>query len=197
MIVFRSGAEARAQFDSAFLALAGRNDWYIRSPWDDSYQCIAWAACRTDRVWWPWDHPSCYWPPGYHKYPVLSPVPKEAFVEVFEQQFGYRKCGSQEFEFGYQKVAIFANDLGATHMARQHLLGRGWLSKAGQMEDIIHRELTDLQGSMAATAEEYGKVAQVMKRSWWVALLRLCLFRAWWANLRFWLYRKIVPWDLT
>jgi hypothetical protein len=192
MIVFRSAAQARIEFDRAFPQLAARTDWRIKSPWDDSYQCIAWAACRTDHVWWPWDHPRFYWPPGYHRFPVYSPVPVDAFVEVFEQEFGYQQCGSRNFEFGYQKVAIFANALGATHMSRQRFFGRGWLSKAGCMEDIVHCDLTDVQGHMAAAANTYGEVAQVMKRSWWAALIRLCLFRCWWSILRFWLYRRLI-----
>jgi len=120
-----------------------------------------------------------------------------AFVEVFKQEFGYRQCTSRDFEFGYQKVAIFANILGVTHMSRQHFFGRGWLSKAGIMEDIVHGELTDVQGDISAVADTYGEVAQVMKRSWWAGLIRLCLFRALWANITFFVYRKVIPWDLT
>jgi len=197
MIIFRSAAEAREQFNQGFPNLAGKNDWRIKSPWDDGYRCIAWAACRTQRVWWPWDDPNHYWPPGYYKYPFLSPVPVTAFAEMFEKEFGYIVCASKNFEFGYQKVAIFANDSGVTHMARQRFFGRGWLSKAGPWEDIVHRELKDVEGDMSATAYTYGEVAQILKRSWWTALMRLCLFRLMWASVKFWFYRKIMPWDLT
>jgi hypothetical protein len=110
MIVFRSAAEARAQLYQEIPNLASAS-WSIKSPFDTEYKCIAWAACRTDRVWWPWDHPSCYWPPGFGKLPVNSPVPVAHFAQMFQKKFGYRECANPKFELGYQKVAIYANAL--------------------------------------------------------------------------------------
>jgi hypothetical protein len=117
-------------------------------------------------------------------------------MEVFEKRFGYYACDNPSFELGYQKVAIFANALGVTHMARQHLLGRGWLSKLGSAEDVLHQLATDVEGDYAATANGYGLIAQYMKRSWWAALVRVCLLRCMWASFRFWVYRVVVRWDL-
>jgi hypothetical protein len=148
-------------------------------------------------VWWPWDHPRYYWPPGFPKYPIHSPVPVSDFVEVFERLFGYRKCEGPAFEFGYQKVAIYANAREATHMARQHLWGRGWLSKLGAEEDIIHQKAEDVEGDTAATAGQYGIAVQYMKRSWGAALVKLCLFRCAWSAVKFLTYRIVVRWDLT
>jgi hypothetical protein len=196
MLVFRSAAEARQQLHRDFPGLATAN-WRVKSPIDTDYQCIAWAACRTDRKWWPWDDTRYYWPPGFRKFPILSPVPVDSFVEMFERRFGYRPCRSSAFEFGYQKVAIYANSLEVTHMARQHFFGLGWVSKLGDAEDIFHLQLTDLEGDIAPTARQYGRVAQILKRSWWSALVRLCLFRGWWASLKCWFYRRVIPWDLT
>jgi hypothetical protein len=196
MITFRSAAEARDQLHQELPTLRTKQ-WRVKSPLDTEYQCIAWAACRTDRVWWPWDHPRFYWPPGFRKFPVYSPVPVSDFVEVFEKLFGYQKCDNANFEFGYQKVAIYENMRGATHMARQDLLGRGWLSKLGQEEDIIHLNVEDVEGDVAATAGQYGVAVQYMKRSWWTALIKLCLFRCLWATLKFRIYRVVVRWDLT
>jgi hypothetical protein len=82
-------------------------------------------------------------------------------------------------------------------MARQHFLGKGWLSKLGAEEDIVHQEVTDVQGDTAPAAQQYGEVAQYMKRSWWTAFVTLCLFRCLWASLKFRLYRAVIPWDLT
>jgi hypothetical protein len=188
-ILFRSIAEARNQLTQVFPALAGVK-WRISSPCDTSYQCIAWAACRTDRVWWPWDNPRFYWPPGFTKLPFGSPVPVQSFVEVFEKEFGYRMCSGAAFEFGYQKVAIYANSLGVTHMARQHFWGRGWLSKLGESEDIVHSSPMDLTNHVAPT--EYGDVVLIMKRSWWVSITSFSIFRSSWASSRYWLYRKII-----
>src|SRR5579863_9394501 len=137
MIVFRSAAEARTALYPHFTHLPNAN-WSIKSPFDTSYQCIAWAACRTDRQWWPWNHPSFYWPPGFRKYPVGSAVPVADFMAVFQQKFGYQACNSPNFEIGYQKIAIYEDALGTTHMARQRFLGSGWLSKLGFNEDIVH-----------------------------------------------------------
>jgi hypothetical protein len=196
MLVFRSAAEAREQLHRELPSLATAN-WRVKSPYDTDYQCIAWAACRTDRTWWPWDDTRFYWPPGFGKFPLFSPVSVDSFVEMFERRFGYRPCQSSAFEFGYQKVAIYANSLGVTHMARQHFLGWGWLSKLGIEEDILHPQLTDLEGDIAPLMGQYGRVAQILKRSWWSALIGLCLFRGCWASLKCWFYRRVIPWDLT
>jgi hypothetical protein len=189
VIIFRSAADARRQLHQEIPALAAA-DWKIKSPLDTNYQCIAWAACRTDRVWWPWDHPRFYWPPGFQKLQLGEPVPVDHFAAMFEAKFGYHRCPDSAREFGYQKVAIYANSLGVTHMARQHLLGQGWLSKLGEEEDILHHTLYDVEGPA------YGRAVLYMKRSWWTALIKLCLVHSFWAAFKFWIYRKVVPWDL-
>jgi hypothetical protein len=196
MIVFRSAAEARIQLHQEIPNLSTAY-WSINSPMDTEYQCIAWAACRTDRVWWPWNHPSFYWPPGFGTLPLGSPVPVEHFAELFEKKFGYRMCNTPTFEVGYQKIAIYVNALGVTHMARQHFFGRGWLSKLGGEEDIVHESTSDVEGDISPMANRYGVVARYMKRSWWTALKTRCLFRCFWASLKFSLYRKVVRWDLS
>lgn len=142
------------------------------------------------------DDPSYQWFPSL----PLATVPQAAPVEYFIQGFkllGYEPCESSAFEFGYQKVAVYANDMGVTHMARQHFLGRGWLSKLGDWEDILHSELKDVEGDMSPMAGQYGRVVQILKRSWGVALFKLCLFRCCWAAFKHWLYRLGHPsWDL-
>ncbi len=186
--VLRPTSFVRAHLESLFPNLQ-RSSWNVRSPQDDDYQCIAWAACRTDRHMWP--NQDYWWFPGL---PVVV-VPEEAPVEYLVQGFrllGYKPCESSVFEVGYQKVAIYANDIGATHMARQHVLGRGWLSKIGTLEDIFHRELSDLEGNTSPLSLGYGRVALVLKRSWWAAA-RCGLFRGWWAALKFWIYRLANP----
>lgn len=180
----------RADIERAFPNLANV-EWQIKSPFDDEYQCIAWAACYTDRHMWP-STPPYWWFPNPNL--PLAPIPEEASVDCFLQGFkllGYEPCSSRKFELGYQKVAIYANDLGVTHMARQHFFGRGWLSKLGVLEDISHRNLEDVEGDMSPLAYQYGTVAQVLRRSWWSAIIRLCLVRSSWAALRFWLYRLV------
>ena len=156
----------RAELEAIFPNLA-KADWAPKSPFDATYQCIAWAACETHRKWWPIDNPpECHWPPG---------IPLDDTIECFVSAFatlGYKRCGTASFEFGYQKVAIYANDLMIVrHMARQHLFGKGWLSKIGDYEDIFHRELSDIETDSSPMSFGYGKVKQVLKRPWWRAIL--------------------------
>lgn len=163
-------------------------DWTIKSPFDDLYQCVAWAACHTDSAWWPGR--DYYWPSGL---PTADP-PETASVEHFIQGFrtlGYEPCDSRAFEVGYQKVAIYANEVGVTHTARQHFFGRGWLSKVGILEDILHRRLEDVEGSTSALAYQYGEVVQVLKRSWSVALRHSSTYRCWYSALKFWVCLRI------
>ena len=127
---------------------------------------------------------------------VYEEVPVDYFVRGF-RQLGYEPCEDRGFEFGYQKIAIYANDAGVQHMARQHFWGGGWLTKAGLLEDFLHLQLEDIEGDMWAPAREYGRVAKVLKRSWFVAM-RFGLFREWWEALKFAAYRLVHPswiWD--
>jgi hypothetical protein len=135
-----------------------------------------------------WPHQDYWWFPGSPLFPIDTEAPVEYFISGFAV-LGYEPCSNRGFELGYQKVAIYANEAGVTHMARQHFLGRGWLSKLGVHEDIVHRELEDVEGDMSVLKWEYGKVAQVLKRSWWNALISLCAFRCLRASLKLWIYR--------
>jgi hypothetical protein len=53
-----------------------------------------------------------------------------------------------------------------SHMARQQLFGRGWLSKIGDWEDIIHPELRNIEGKTGPIIRGYGTVHTILKRSW-------------------------------
>ena len=185
--VFRPASEIKADLEARFPSLRNAR-WIIKSPQNDSYKCIPWAACRTDIWWWPVDDPQVYWPPG---------IPFDDKIEFFIDAFatsGYKPCNGCKFEFGYQKVAIYANaDHRVQHMARQQFLGRGWLSKCGSLEDILHSDLQCIEGDPSPWAHSYGKVEQILKRSWWSALVNLCIFRCIWAAFKFWLYRLIHP----
>lgn len=189
---FRSASEITTTFEQCFHGLRNKR-WLIRSPWNDSYKCISWAACRTNILWWPLDAPGLvYWPPG-----VDFDDRIEFFIEAFAT-LGYVPSDTSKFEFGYQKVAIYAGDDGrVTHMARQHILGRGWLSKCGNLEDIIHPDLECIEGDpsplLTNWGGSYGKVSQVLKRTWWSAIINLCILRCAWAALRFGLYRVLHP----
>lgn len=127
-------------------------NWEQKSPQTISYNCIAWAAGETSRCWWPIEHPRYYWPEG-----ILREETIERFIEVF-QRLGYETCDDGELETGYEKVALYVDDLQVpTHMARQLETGV-WSSKLGDWEDIEHHTLHGLENST------YGHVASYMKR---------------------------------
>jgi len=112
-----------------------------------------------------------------------------AFVLAFET-IGYRPTSNRAFKFGFQKVAIYAKADGRVkHMARQHILGKGWLSKLGVLEDILHPDLESLEGdAINLLNDDYGVVVQIMERNWLTAA-RFGVFRCWWYAFQFWLYR--------
>ena len=130
------------------------SEYEVKSPQNDVYNCIAWAAgpANTNLWWWPFGDPEkTYWPES-----VPRQETREAFRQLFES-LGYAACDHAEVELGYEKVALFADDAGfPLHAARQLASGR-WTSKLGALEDIEHA-LQDLVGT------EYGSVVFVMKR---------------------------------
>ena len=111
------------------------------------YNCIAWAAGKSNQYWWP--RRGYFWP----KNEKVESV--DSFVEVF-RSFGYECCQSSELEPEFEKVAIYARGQFPTHMARQICRGE-WTSKCGDLEDISHI-LEALEG------DEYGDVVILMKR---------------------------------
>jgi hypothetical protein len=117
---------------------------------DGTYNCIAWAAGRTDSFWWP--HADAYWPPGV---PLVLTV--DAFVQAYEA-VGYRTCADSILERGFEKVAIYANaKLVPTHAARQVPNGE-WTSKLGLHIDIRHADPNALIG------RDYGAPVRFMRR---------------------------------
>jgi hypothetical protein len=128
----------------------------LKSPQDDLYNCIAWAAgpAHTKLWWWPFGEPEkTFWP---------ASVPRQETLDAFRQLFetlGYSVCGHADVEPGYEKIALFADVHGFPLHAARQLAGGRWTSKLGALEDIEHA-LQDLVGS------EYGSVALVMKRPW-------------------------------
>ena len=184
-------------FYRCFPGLQG-TDWRIRSPYDDDYQCIAWAAMHIDRHMWP--HADYAWFPGAPIYPGDAlEVTSDLFVEGFSR-IGYKPIGKHRHRWvpGFQKLAIYATEVGVTHMARQRILGRGWLSKAGDFEDIIHRRLEDIEGdvsAIAASAGSYGKVVEILRRGWWSAFKYGCVARAYRITREMRDYRRTHKWD--
>ena len=140
-----------SHLEVVFPGLVGQ-EFRITSPTDGSYNCIAWAAGDTTSWWWPHsDERKSHWP---------AEAPRERTLDAFRLAFvtlGYLSCDVEEWEEGYEKVALYVDERGLpTHAARQLPTGR-WTSKLGQSEDIEH-SLHDVEGEL------YGRVALILRR---------------------------------
>jgi hypothetical protein len=125
--------------------------FYLTSPADPSYNCIAWAVGDTSRWWWPDKNPYTYWPGE-----IPRNVQLDSFIALFES-LGYQPCPDASVETHCEKVAIFVDAAGKpTHAARQLETGQ-WTSKIGRLEDISHT-IYGLEGG------GYGDVAVYLRR---------------------------------
>jgi hypothetical protein len=137
------------RLEDAFPGLRGQA-YQLRSPKDDRYNCIAFAAGDVRAWWWPDAAGEDNWPVG-----VARAVTVEAFRDAFAT-LGYAVCDDEQLEAGYEKIALFALAGAPKHAARQ-LPSGCWVSKLGLSEDIEHA-LHDLTGMV------YGSVVLLMKR---------------------------------
>ena len=97
---------------------------------------------------------------GYY-WPIDWDNALQSWMEVFSIH-RYKPCESREFESGLEKIAIYVDeDDVPTHVARQDMESRKWVSKLGRGKDISHDTLDVLTGY---DVDEYGKVRQVMSR---------------------------------
>jgi hypothetical protein len=183
--IYRLHWVARIEIEQRFPYLHS-TQWAIKSPFDRDYNCHAWGVCETRVRWEP--TPDDYWPTGLRT-GNLSDYNLDNFLRAYSR-VGFRECADDDYEFGFQKIAIYSEEIGGEewpqHTARQTLFGRAWLSKLGRGEDIRHRSTKDLEGSI------YGRVVRQMKRSWFCALTERS---STWisATLRHWSYRYHRP----
>ncbi|MGA9967315.1 MAG: hypothetical protein WBQ10_19115 [Terriglobales bacterium] len=137
-------------------------------PADGAYNCIAWAAFDTHHFWWP--QPDLDWPFWSKR---RDTVP--AFVTAF-RGLGYYRCDNARLEFGFEKVALYADGNSPKHMARQLRNGM-WSSKCGGGEDITHFTLDALESYGPHPFKgHYGAPIVYMKRfipvSWFVRFIQ-------------------------
>ena len=82
-----------------------RNTGYrVESPRTRDYNCVAWAAGDSKRPWWPVDIDSYYWP----EEPRVESL--SAFISAFGS-LGYEVSDNSNLEIGFEKVAIYIQDL--------------------------------------------------------------------------------------
>ena len=129
------------------------SDYRITSPKDVMYNCFAWAAGDTERIWSPLMLGSgVHWPPGIPALASLAGV-----IDAY-RIVGFERCESPELENGFEKIAIFAdatND--PRHAARQLPNGR-WTSKLGDHVDIEHAAVEAVGGQF------YGEPVVFMRK---------------------------------
>lgn len=141
-----SEIEIRLALIQKFPRLSG-SSFALTSKQTPTYNCIAWAASKDHRIWWP---NLGYWPIGCPKSDALS-----AFQKAF-RAVGYESSSNGDLENGRIKVAFYGNNEGVLHAARQLPSGK-WTSKLGPFVDMSH-DLEALQG------EEYGSLLGFMSR---------------------------------
>lgn len=125
------------------------NEYRLASKKTRRYNCLAWAIGDTG-VWWD-AGVGGVWPDG-----ILDDGSVLAAIRFFEH-FGYTRAANADLEKDVVKIAIYGDDQGYTHAARQLADGR-WSSKLGKLQDIEHHKLENLIGS------RYGTVVQIMEK---------------------------------
>jgi hypothetical protein len=121
----------------------------VTSPETAEYNCIAWAAHATAHCW----QPGVHWP---------GPAePDDYGIEALQEAFrtlGFEPCMDGSLESGFEKVALYGDQVFYTHAARQLPNGK-WTSKLGEAEDIEHDAPEDVAFGV------YGQVVQFMRRA--------------------------------
>jgi hypothetical protein len=115
------------------------------------YNCIAWAAGRTDQFWWPAAGDDTFWP---------DQAPNEETIDAFVFAFAtlrYEPCHSGDREPGYEKIALYAYRGKPTHAARQLPDGK-WTSKLGKGPLVTHNTPRGVEGPV------YGSVVRYLRR---------------------------------
>ncbi len=125
------------------------NEYRVTSQKTRNYNCLAWAAGDSS-AWWD-AAPGGPWPEG-----IPDDRTVEAAIRLYEH-LGYNRTTNVALEDGVIMIAIYGDEQGYTHAARQLPDGR-WTSKLGKLQDIEHDHLENLFG------ESYGTVVQIMEK---------------------------------
>jgi hypothetical protein len=106
------------------------------SPIDPRYNCIAYAAGRTDVWYWPG---SIGWP---HELP--SKINCASLQSLFTDLLDFEITTDDKFEVGYKKVCLF-KDQSSMPTHASFLVEKGvWKSKFGRFINALH-SLSDLE----------------------------------------------------
>jgi hypothetical protein len=144
------------EIEDEFPRLRTAGSFFVTSPKNPRYNCVAWGARDVTRIWqYLPGLAGYYWPEE-----LTTDETLESWIRVFEIEGGFSQCSERSLEPGIEKIAIYIDARGEpTHVSRQMASGL-WTSKLGYRgKDIVHRKLEYLEGGI------YGTVAQIMQRS--------------------------------
>lgn len=107
--------------------------WEIKSKRTLDYNCISFALGIEDRRWTPEPQIGDCWPDD-----IPQKNTTEAWLALFEK-FSFVRCNDENFEVGYEKIAIYIDreDETPSHVAKLKDDGV-WHSKMGTLQDITH-----------------------------------------------------------
>jgi hypothetical protein len=71
-----------------------------------------------------------------------NPHDLDCYVALFET-WGFLRCADAQYEEGFLKIALYADNRSFQHVAKQ-LRDGTWSSKAGRLHDLRHHELEAL-----------------------------------------------------
>jgi hypothetical protein len=126
------------------------SDYRVTSERDPRYNCFAFAAGDTTKVWSPTILGSgVYWPPGIPALPSMNGV-----IDAY-RACGFERCTSADLEAGFEKIAVFADDAGEPRHAARQLPDGTWTSKLGDHVDIEHQELDAVGGGFFGEPQVY------------------------------------------
>jgi hypothetical protein len=130
----------------------------ITSSSTEYYNCFAWAASKDDEWWDPNPMREGFWPPDIIRQETL-----QSYIAAY-QTIDYEVCDGEDFEEGFEKIAIYVNDLGKPAHAARQLPGGEWTSKIGRWEDVKHEFAEQFIFEIRGRTIDYGNIAVVMKK---------------------------------
>ena len=108
-------------------------EYRITSDHSIRYNCVAWALGENHRWYQVGREPNWYWPPD-----VPADGTFESYVALFVRA-GYSPCDAPDWEPGYEKVALYADEQGEFKHVAKMKDSDSWMSKVGSLDDIEHR----------------------------------------------------------
>ena len=123
-----------------------------------NYNCFAWAAGASRQGEWWEPTPDGYWPHTVPREQTLT-----AYIAAYET-IGYEITQTSYFEEGFEKIAIYVNEIGQPKHASRQLPNGKWTSKLGIHEDVEHEFSDRFIGTFRNEEIDYGQSAVIMKR---------------------------------